>query len=116
MTLLHRLRENPLILTLGVAIGLLSSLNSIGLMQSAQEWLSFKMINAEIETTRAAARMMPCSTIGIAYQPVVASVLAWNVRIAHEREARLHWWSWLMSPWWWLNVQPITMPCTWDRK
>jgi hypothetical protein len=105
-TLFERIRENPLLVCIGVLLGLLSSLNSIGILQSANEWLGFKMIQAEINSYREYPDVVKCS-------PQVAAVIAqWNARIAHEHEARRHWWSWPMSPYWWKDVKEIDMKCT----
>jgi hypothetical protein len=114
--LLSRLRENPLILCIGLLLGLLPSLQSVGLLQGLQEWLTFPMLMQEVEMVRAAASVMPCSTIGIAYQPVIAAVISWNVRIAHEKESRRHWWSYWLSPFWWNDVPLIPMPCAIIRE
>ena len=105
MNVVERAKQNPLLVMIGVALGLLSSLNSIGLLQSAQEWLSFPMIVAEIDSYRTYSDAVKCSP------QVAALIVTVNARIAHEKESRAHWWSYLMSPWWWLDVRPIEMVC-----
>lgn len=110
-SLFQRFRENPLLLIIGTVAGFVGQWVLGGLFASVVEYATFPMIQQRIETVRHAAVEMPCLTIGIAYQPVVAAVLDWNTRIAHEREAKRHLYSRWLSPQGWLQVQQIQMPC-----
>lgn len=83
---------------------------TVGLLQSLQERMTFPMIEQRIEVVRRAASQMSCPP-AVADAPIMAQVLDWDLRISHEKQSNLLWYSDLFSTDQWNNVEAIPLPC-----
>ena len=83
---------------------------TVGVLASIQERFTFPMLDSRIGVVRIAARQMVCPP-SVADAPIVAQVLEWNLRIAHEQEANRHWYSDGFSTDRWNRVARIPLPC-----
>lgn len=83
---------------------------TVGILSSVQDRLTFPMIQWRIEIVRAAAAAVPCP-VPVGDAPIVAAVLDFNQRIAHEQESNRHWYSDYFATDRWNQVKPIEFPC-----
>ena len=74
------------------------------------------MIEQRIDVVRSAAGQMSCPP-QVSDQPIVAQVMEWNMRMAHEHESnRVHWTLLdILSTDEWNRVRLIEMPCGENR-
>lgn len=82
-----------------------------GTLGSFQERATFPMLAQKIEFVRASSALIPCDSRVLAFAPIIAEVVGWNLRIAHEQEANRHWYSDYFSPDGWNSLKPIPIPC-----
>lgn len=83
---------------------------TVGVLSSLQERATFPMLVERMEVVRRAGAAMSCPP-SVADQPIVAQIMEWDLRIAHEQEANRHWWSDYFSTDRWNAVKPIALPC-----
>jgi hypothetical protein len=109
-------RDRPLALVVGgVFVGLigpaLTGWMITGVTSAGMEYATFPMQQERIRYIRETLPSVPCSVEVVAFQSLISEAVAWNLRIAHEKEANRRWYADPFSPDGWLSVEPINLPC-----
>ena len=83
-----------------------------GILDGVKERVTFPMLEQRMNVIRGAARHMRCPP-SYADQPIIAQILEWNARIAHEHESnRVHWTLLdVLSTDEWNRIPLIEIPC-----